>query len=70
MNSGKYKNLLGSVVELMVSDRSATVFDLCVVISTIANRKSIKQKTIEELYFIMQTKKYLTNPKDAQELIL
>ena len=70
MNSGKYKNLLGSVLELMVSDRSAIVFDLCVVISTIAYRKPIKQKTIEEFYFIMHTKKYLTNPKESQEFIL
>ena len=42
----KFRQIQGAVVELMNSDGSAIVFDLSVVINTLAYRKSIKPKTI------------------------
>ena len=40
------RQIQGALVELMKSDRNAIVFDLSVVPDAIANRKSIKPKTI------------------------
>ena len=40
------RQIQGALVELMKSDRSAIVLDLSVVTDAIANRKSIKPKTI------------------------
>ena len=55
----KFRQIQGAVEKLMKSDRNAMAFDLFVVINAFANRKSI-----------MYMKRYLNNPKDAQDLIL
>ena len=47
----KVRQIQGAVVELMKGDRSAVVFDLFVVINALANRKSIKPKTIGEFCY-------------------
>ena len=69
----KFRQIQGAVVELMNSDGSAIVFDLSVVINTLANRKSIKSKTIGAFCYknvYEEISNSLNNPKDAQELIL
>ena len=47
----KFRQIQGAVVELMKSNKSEIVFDLSVVINTLAKRKSIKPKTISEFYY-------------------
>ena len=47
----KFRQIQGAVVELMKSDRSEIVFDLSVVINTLAKRKLIKPKTISEFCY-------------------
>ena len=47
----KFRQIQGAVIELMKSDRSEIVFDLSVVINTLAKRKSIKPKTISEFCY-------------------
>ena len=58
------------VVELMISDRSAIVIDLSVVINALGKRKSIKPTAIGVFcYKNVYMKRYLMNPKDAQLLL-
>ena len=46
MHDSKFRQTQGAAVELMTSDRSATVFDFSVFINALTNRKSTKLKTI------------------------
>ena len=46
MHHSKFRQTQGAAVELMTSDRSATVFDFSVFINALTNRKSTKSKTI------------------------
>ena len=46
MHHSKFRQTQGAAVELMISDRSAAVFDFSVFINTLTNRTSTKPKTI------------------------